>query len=295
MFEDTEWSQLDLGWLYGCGLPPRARRRAAGGTDETGELGPEQPNGAAALARAAELRFTLVTFNVLGSNHTSPRSDAGEYSPARVRSEWMIDYLRTSGPASSASRRSNATRWPGSPRVRPRRTPCGQATEDGAGPPDHHRVAASAWRLVKTDLVPTPFITQTRDMPLVKLEHRETGRNIWVMNIHNAPQDYQSQRNVARAPRDRRLAKIRRAPADLPRGRLQRRAAGLLRNHRQLGFVAPRGGVRGRALPSANGSCGSTGSSAARASSSPATARTGSPLVTLITDHAVLRTRVPVP
>ena len=89
--------------------------------------------------------------------------------------------------------------------------------------------------------MPIPFITQTRHMPLVQLEHRATGRRIWVMNIHNAPQNYQQQRNEAvrresAAPRDPR------EPPIFLVGDFNERERAFCEITGELGLVAPRGG-----------------------------------------------------
>ncbi len=234
LFDGTTWAQLDLGWLYGCGLTGTTASPTCWGNNETGELGRSGREAARGATRAGGFDFNLVSFNVLGSNHTSPRSDAGEFSPARVRTEWMIDYLRSINASVvgfqeiqrdqmtwfTKGASSTYDVWPGT-------------TEQGDGLQTTIAWKKATWRLVETDLVTIPFITQTRDMPLVKLEHRETGRNIWVMNVHNAPQDHQSQRNVALQREIDRLKKVTgKGRPGVPRRRLQRAAAGLLRGHR---------------------------------------------------------------
>ena len=298
VFEDTEWSQLDLGWLYGCGLTTASTTPSCWGTDETGELGPSSRPAPRQPARASDaFRFTLATFNVLGSNHTTPRSDAGEYSPARVRSEWKIDYLRTVGAGIVGFQElqrdqlgwfvkgagSSYAVWPGD-------------SQDGRGLQTTIAWQRRVWRLVKSDLVPIPFITQTRHMPLVQLEHRATGRRIWVMNIHNAPQNYQQQRNEAVRREIRRLREIRGSQPIFLVGDFNERERAFCEITGKLGLVAPRGGSYedGECRPPSgqlrvDWIYGSKGVEFARYREDR------SPLVTLMTDHAVLRTRVRVP
>lgn len=300
LFDGTTWAQIDLGWLFGCGLTGTTTTPTCWGNNETGELG--TPTGVRAAreqaARAGAFDFNLVSFNVLGSNHTSPRSDAGEFSPARIRSEWMIDYLRSidasvvgfqeiqrdqmtwfTGGASSTY-----DVWPG-------------VTEKGNGLQTTIAWKKAVWELVETDLVTIPFITQTRDMPLVKLQHRETGRNIWVMNVHNAPQDYQEQRNVALRREIDRLKQVtgKGDPVFLI-GDFNERQRAFCEVTGELDFVAPRGGSH------TNGNCQPPtglvridwifGSKNVDYSGYTEDV---SPLVKLITDHSVLRTQVSVP
>ena len=299
MFEDTQWSQLELGWLFGCALADSSSP-SCWGTDETGELGPTGGSRTSPRKARADggFGFTLVSFNVLGSNHTSPRKDAGEFSPARIRSEWSIDHLRSIGAGIVGFQElqrdqlgwftkgagSRYAVWPGD-------------REGGRGLQTTIAWRKDVWRKVAQDLVPIPFITQTRYMPLVKLQHRATGRKIWVMNVHNAPQDHQSQRNTAVRREIKRLKKVvgKGQPVFLT-GDFNERQRAFCEITGKLGLVAPRGGSHSA------GSCyppsgklrvdwiyGSKDVTFSRYRED----RT--PLVKLMTDHAVLRVRVRVP
>lgn len=300
LFDGTTWAQVDLGWLFGCGLTVTTTTPTCWGNNETGELGtPSGPAARAPARRAAGFDFNLVSFNVLGSNHTSPRRDAGEFSPARVRSEWMIDYLRSikaSVVGFQEIQRDQMTWftkeagstydvWPGT-------------TEQGNGLQTTIAWKKADWRLLDTDLVTIPFITQTRDMPLVKLEHKATGRTIWVMNIHNAPQDYQQQRNVALQREIDRLKKVvgKGEPVFLV-GDFNERQRAFCEVTGQLDFVAPRGGsnVGGKCQPPSNGLVRIDWIFGSKNVEYSGYREDVSPLVKLITDHSVLRTHVSVP
>ena len=299
MFEGTQWAQVDLGWLFGCGLTSSSSIPFCWGTDETGELGPGSRTAPRPAQRGSDgFGFTLATFNVLGSNHTTPRSDAGEYSPARVRSEWSIDYLRSirAGVVGfqelqrdqlswfTTGAGSTYAVWPGD-------------SQDGRGLQTSIAWKRSVWKRVAGDLVPIPFITQTRHMPLIQLEHRTTGRRIWVMNVHNAPQSYQYQRNVAV---DREIDRLRKVvgkgqPVFLV-GDFNERERAFCEVTGKLGMVAPRGGSHegGNCNPPSGkvridwifGTKGVEYSGYREDRSS---------LVKLMTDHAVLRVKVRVP
>ena len=304
LFDGTTWAQIDLGWLFGCGLTGTSTGTSTTptcwGADETGELG--QRTGAPAAreraARAGGFAFNLVSFNVLGSNHTSPRTDAGEFSPARVRSEWMIDYLRSikaSVVGFQELQRDQMTWfaggasaydvWPGT-------------SENGDGLQTSIAWKKSVWQLVETDLVAIPFITQTRNMPLVKLEHRRTGRQIWVMNVHNAPQNYQKQRDIAVRREIARLKEVtgKGDPVFLV-GDFNERQRAFCQVTGKLDFVAPRGGSHagGACKPPSNGLVRIDWIFGSRNVDYSGYTEDVSPLVKLITDHSVLRTKVSVP
>jgi endonuclease/exonuclease/phosphatase family metal-dependent hydrolase len=55
----------------------------------------------------------------------------------------------------------------------------------------------SVWEAVEKNTVITQFISKELPRPVVKLRHRVTGKEIWVMNVHNAPWEYQFKRDKA--------------------------------------------------------------------------------------------------
>ena len=294
---ERTWSQVDLGWLFGCGLAGDPAP-TCWGNNETGELGSPTTTRPRSAARRAGVRFNLVTFNVLGSNHTAPRTDAAEYTPARVRTEWMIDYLRSiragvvgfqelqRDQLTWFTKGAGATYdvWPGT-------------SQDGEGLQTTIAWNTSVWEFVEGDTVAIPFITQTRHMPLVRLEHRGTGRRIWVMNVHNAPQDFQDQRNTALRREIRRLKDVvgNGEPVFLI-GDFNERHRAFCEVTGKLPLVAPRGGShQGGDCNPPQGSLRVDWIFGSRDVDFGGYTEDKSPLVRLMTDHAVLRTRVTVP
>ena len=155
------------------------------------------------MAPGAPTDFELGTFNILGNQHTTPGTDEDYRAPARLRAEWTaqaIDYLgldvvatqeaqaqqlawilkASHGQLASYATPDKGTRW----------------TE-----------AALLWRTsaftaLQTKQVWTPYITQLMPRPLVLLQNRATGRQMWVLAIHNAPwstKAQQKKRNHAMA------------------------------------------------------------------------------------------------
>jgi endonuclease/exonuclease/phosphatase family metal-dependent hydrolase len=50
---------------------------------------------------------------------------------------------------------------------------------------------SSVWTATYEDHITIPFMDSTRPQPIVRLQHIETGREIYVLNIHNSPRDAQ--------------------------------------------------------------------------------------------------------
>ena len=63
--------------------------------------------------------------------------------------------------------------------------------------------------------VPIPFMGRERLMPVVQLQHLATGRQFFVMNVHNAPREREAERDVAEA-RELSLIRSTRQESGLP-------------------------------------------------------------------------------
>jgi endonuclease/exonuclease/phosphatase family metal-dependent hydrolase len=61
---------------------------------------------------------------------------------------------------------------------------------------------SSVWTSTYEDSITIPFMDGTRPQPIVRLQHIETGREIYVLNIHNSPRDAQGREGE----RDRAMA-----------------------------------------------------------------------------------------
>jgi endonuclease/exonuclease/phosphatase family metal-dependent hydrolase len=142
----------------------------------------------------------LTQFNILGSNHTRPGSDADHFAPGGIRTEWAVSYLerwgsdivgfseiqkdqlgifmRSTGGAFDV--------WPGE-------------ALGGNGVPQSLVWRKSMFTATAKESVTIPFMGQRRAQPVVRLKHNETGRELWVINVHNAPRSHEAERDQAMA------------------------------------------------------------------------------------------------
>ena len=208
---EKTFTDLDAGWMHTCALTPGARVQCWG-NNERGQLdrGDRQdrrtPPGVAVPAqRVVPLRagsgVVATTFNSLGSQHTRPGGGAGTYAPARIRSEWTADLVRTFRSSfvgfqelqtdqHSQLRRSLDDRYafyPGG--TRNPRVVWQTVIWDKA-----------QWQYVDSRIVDIPFLGKTRPNPMVRLRHLGTGKEVWVLNVHNVSRQIpsrQRERNQA--------------------------------------------------------------------------------------------------
>lgn len=149
---------------------------------------------------AGPFSFGLTSFNILGSNHTKPGADKENFAPGTLRTEWAVSYLenvpndvigfseiqrdqlstfmRATGNAYDA--------WPGE-------------ALGGVGVPQTMVWRKSMFTATEKLSITIPFLGQQRPQPVVRLRHLETGREFWVINVHNAPRDREAERDQAQA------------------------------------------------------------------------------------------------
>lgn len=152
----------------------------------------------ASAARSAALptspSFDIATFNVLGSQHTLGSS---RWASGRVRAKITADVIEREGIDVVGLQEVQADQlevlteelggyavWPG--------------TSLGGGGM-RLQIAWKRWLfdLVDQGSITTAFDRQLRPVPWVLLEHRATGRKMYVVDVHNSARDLETERDSA--------------------------------------------------------------------------------------------------
>lgn len=137
-------------------------------------------------------------FNILGSNHTAPGGDADGFASGRIRADWAADIVRArrlevvgfselQGDQHDAFLRNTGgtyTMWPGH-------------ALGNSGIQASVAWSTSRFTAVDKDYFAIPFVGQQRLMPVVRLKESATGRQFYVINVHNAPEGRQAERDAA--------------------------------------------------------------------------------------------------
>ncbi len=178
--------------------PPRAvlDRKPA---KEVASLGIEDrpPAGAKALARAAEqaaalqpFTFRITTFNVLGTQHTAPGGASQDFAPGRIRADWAADLVAAYGSGIVGLQELQADQLDALQRATAGRFAFYPALELGPkGTPQSLMWDTTAWTMTWKGSITIPFMDTQRPQPVVRLQNIATGREIYVMNVHNSPRD----------------------------------------------------------------------------------------------------------
>jgi endonuclease/exonuclease/phosphatase family metal-dependent hydrolase len=155
------------------------------------------PVGAKALAKAAEkaaavqpYTFKISSFNVLGTQHTAPGGDAQDYAPGRIRADWAADLVAAYGASVVGMQEVQIDQLDAISRATGGRFAFYPGSELGAkGVPQSLMWDTTVWTLTYKTSITIPFVDTQRPQPIVRLQNIATGREIYVMNVHNSPKD----------------------------------------------------------------------------------------------------------
>lgn len=140
--------------------------------------------------------FNVMTFNVLGTQHTAPGGSRPEWAPGRARTEWGRDLIERqdvslvgmSEPqpdqidSYNQALRGEWTIYPG-------------RTMGYSPAPQSVMWRDADWEYVWANTVSMPFMRGQRPQPLVRLRHKATGREIYWINAHLSPGKMQADRD----------------------------------------------------------------------------------------------------
>jgi alpha-tubulin suppressor-like RCC1 family protein/endonuclease/exonuclease/phosphatase family metal-dependent hydrolase len=148
--------------------------------------------------RTKSWRARLMTFNVLGSQHTAPGGSRPDYAPGRVRAEWSTTLM--------ARKRASLI---GMQEVQPDQLAAFESANPGrfgfypgvslgyGGVPQSVAWRRSTWSLVWHNTVSIPFVDTWRPQPLVRLRNRATGEELYWINVHFSPGGMERDRDRA--------------------------------------------------------------------------------------------------
>jgi endonuclease/exonuclease/phosphatase family metal-dependent hydrolase len=129
--------------------------------------------------------FVLASYNVLGHSHTTPRGTRPSWAAGTTRIRWVIRLLRRHRVDVVGLQELQRPQW----RVLRRHAPEYRVFPGAGGPRDTDNAIAwrhTQWRLVRAGSVPIPYFHgRIKQMPVLLLRHRPTGRQAWFANFHN--------------------------------------------------------------------------------------------------------------
>jgi alpha-tubulin suppressor-like RCC1 family protein/endonuclease/exonuclease/phosphatase family metal-dependent hydrolase len=155
----------------------------------------------AARKKKAPFTTKVMTFNLLGSQHTTVAGTRPDWAPGRVRSEWASSLIEARGGSII-----------GVQEIQPDQVASLAVATDGkydiwpgtsmgyAGAPQSVMWRKSEWKAVWKKTITIPFMrNQPRPQPIVRLRHKATGREVYVINAHFSPGKMEADRRKATA------------------------------------------------------------------------------------------------
>lgn len=212
------YSSVSGGWLHVCAASGDAS--VCWGNNERGQLGDGNPTDtkvprvsrSAPAPQRSPYSFRLASFNVLGNGHSRPYAHDDRFGPSRMRSEWTAQALITGGIHVAGLQEPTAGQLAGILTAGKGRYAAYPGPEKG----DLAVEASLVWDTKRFEAtrkmtIRTQFIARVLPRPVVRLRDRATGRQFWVMNVHNAPWEYQKKRNQATAVQLKKIAELERS------------------------------------------------------------------------------------
>lgn len=147
-------------------------------------------------SKRGSLTTDVMTFNVLGSQHTAPTGDRPNFAPGRVRVEWAKNLIDQRG----------AT-LVGLSEPQPDQIAALDVALDGGysvypgntmgydAAPQSVMWKDSEWSYVWANTVQMPFMGSSRPQALVRLRNTSTGREVYWINAHLSPGKMQADRD----------------------------------------------------------------------------------------------------
>ncbi|HSU01745.1 MAG TPA: cutinase family protein [Nocardioides sp.] len=149
-----------------------------------------------ARARRGSMSTEVMTFNILGSQHTAPGGARPNFAPGRVRTEWAKNLIAQRGStliglsepqpdqitALDVATNGSFSFYPGN-------------TMGYEAAPQSVMWKDSEWSFVWGNTVQMPFMKGSRPQALVRLRNTSTGREIYWINAHLSPGKMQADRD----------------------------------------------------------------------------------------------------
>ncbi len=153
-----------------------------------------------ARAKRGSMSTQVMTFNILGSQHTAPGGARPNFAPGRVRTEWAKNLINQRGAtliglsepqpdqitALDVATNGAFSIYPGN-------------TMGYDAAPQSVMWKDSEWSFVWGNTVQMPFMGASRPQALVRLRNTSTGREIYWINAHLSPGKMQADRDKGMA------------------------------------------------------------------------------------------------
>lgn len=155
-----------------------------------------RPSVRASARRRDKASFEIMTFNVLGSQHTAPTGARPAFAPGRVRTEWAKTLIEARGASLiglSEPQPDQITSFDVATSGQYSFYPGNTMGYEPA--PQSVMWKDSEWEFVWGNTAPMPFMGKARPQPVVRLRQKSTGQEVYWINAHLSPGKLQADRD----------------------------------------------------------------------------------------------------
>ena len=140
-----------------------------------------------ALLAATPITIKLLTFNVLGSSHTTAKGDKPSYGPGTQRAHFGAQVVRSYAPDLLGTQETEFDQLGVLQAELPDYTFFPGKSSNEAAVRTNLAWKSSRFSMVASGYITVKFVGLTRTDPYVQLQDKATGRKFWFMNVHNSP------------------------------------------------------------------------------------------------------------
>ncbi len=148
------------------------------------------------MARSAAVTSRLMTFNVLGTQHTAPGGDRPDWAPGRIRAEWAGELIRARDADLLGLQESQPDQIGSLDLATGGKFGFYPGNELGySGAPQSVMWRKDTWSLRWKDTISVPFMDGRRPQPIVRLRNNASGKEIYLVNVHLSPGGLEADRD----------------------------------------------------------------------------------------------------
>ena len=140
-----------------------------------------------ALMADSPVKIKVMTYNVLGSSHTTARGDKPSYGSGTQRAHWAAEVIRTYDPDVFGTQETEFDQLDVMQAELPNYTFFPGKNSDQASIRTNLAWDNTRFTMTASGHITVKFVGLTRTDPYVQLQDKATGRKFWFFNTHNSP------------------------------------------------------------------------------------------------------------
>lgn len=140
-----------------------------------------------ALLADSPVKLRVMTYNILGSSHTTARGDKPSFGSGTQRAHWAAEVVRSYDPDVFGTQETEFDQLDVLQSQLPNYTFFPGRNSDQASIRTNLAWDKNRFTMTSSGFITVRFVGLTRTDPYVQLQDKATGRKFWFFNTHNSP------------------------------------------------------------------------------------------------------------